>query len=307
MDEAAAQRSRFANVQLHGCRMKLVTFTHEKRTSIGAVVDDAIVDFASDPALPHEMVSFLEAGPEALQAAGKAIARARTRLPLADVRLEPPVPRPRKFLGLGFAYASHIAEVAHLGIKPPPHQTWFNKQVTCVNGPYDPIHLPRVSSTLDYEGELALVIGRRCRHARPEDARSIVAGFMICNDVSVREWQLRASTAMIGKSFDTHGPIGPWICTTDELPGVHSLSIRTWINGELRQDGNTSDLVYRFGDMIAELSTAFTLEPGDILTTGSPAGVGAARQPPVYMNVGDVCRIEIEGIGHIENRVIAEP
>jgi 2-keto-4-pentenoate hydratase/2-oxohepta-3-ene-1,7-dioic acid hydratase in catechol pathway len=299
--------SRFAHVQLPGCRMKLATFTYQKRTSIGAVVDGAVVDFSADPKLPRDMVAFLESGPGAFEVAHDVISRARTRLPLADVRLEAPVPRPRKFLGLGFAYASHVAEVAHLGIKPPPHQTWFNKQVTCVNGPYDPIHLPRVSPTLDYEGELALVIGRRCRHARPDDARSIVAGFMICNDVSVREWQLRASTAMIGKSFDTHGPIGPWICTTDELPDVHSLSLRTWVNGELRQDGNTSDLVYRFGDMIAELSTAFTLEPGDILTTGSPAGVGAARQPPSYLKVGDVCRIEIERIGHIENVVIAEP
>jgi 2-keto-4-pentenoate hydratase/2-oxohepta-3-ene-1,7-dioic acid hydratase in catechol pathway len=287
--------------------MKLATFTHRGVTSIGAVVDNGLVDFAADPRLPTEMVAFLEAGPDALAVARDLVRAAPASIPLDTVRLEAPVLRPRKFLGLGFAYASHIAEVAHLGMKPPPHQTWFNKQVTCVNGPYDPIHMPRVSPTLDYEGELAIVIGRRCRHARPEDARSIVAGFTICNDVSVREWQLRASTAMIGKSFDTHGPIGPWICTTDELPNVHSLSIRTWVNGELRQDGNTSGLVYRFGDMLAELSTAFTLEPGDILTTGSPAGVGAARRPPVYLKVGDVCRVEIEGIGYIENRVIEEP
>jgi 2-keto-4-pentenoate hydratase/2-oxohepta-3-ene-1,7-dioic acid hydratase in catechol pathway len=287
--------------------MRIATFTYRGSTSIGAVIDDTLVDFATNRALPRDMVAFLEAGPGALEAARRLVDHARERLPLADVRLEAPVLRPRKFLGLGFAYASHIAEVAHLGIKPPAHQTWFNKQVTCVNGPYDPIHLPRVSPTLDYEGELALVIGKRCRHARPEDARSIVAGFMICNDVSVREWQLRASTAMIGKSFDTHGPIGPWLSTTDELPNVHALSLRTWVNGELRQNGNTGDLVYRFGDMLAELSTAFTLEPGDILTTGSPAGVGAARQPPLYLRVGDVCRVEIEGIGHIENRVIAEP
>jgi 2-keto-4-pentenoate hydratase/2-oxohepta-3-ene-1,7-dioic acid hydratase in catechol pathway len=287
--------------------MRIAHFTYRGSTSIGADIDDTLVDFATNRALPRDMVAFLEAGPGALEAARRLVDHARERLPLADVRLEAPVLRPRKFLGLGFAYASHIAEVAHLGIKPPAHQTWFNKQVTCVNGPYDPIHLPRVSPTLDYEGELALVIGKRCRHARPEDARSIVAGFMICNDVSVREWQLRASTAMIGKSFDTHGPIGPWLSTTDELPNVHALSLRTWVNGELRQDGNTGDLVYRFGDMLAELSTAFTLEPGDILTTGSPAGVGAARQPPLYLRVGDVCRVEIEGIGHIENRVIAEP
>jgi 2-keto-4-pentenoate hydratase/2-oxohepta-3-ene-1,7-dioic acid hydratase in catechol pathway len=288
--------------------MKLATFTHDGRTAIGAVVDSAIVDFSSNARLPQDMVAFLEAGGEAREAATELTRHAKaTRLPLEAVRLEAPVLRPRKFLGLGFAYESHIREVEHLGMKRPPHQVWFNKQVTCVNGPYNPIHMPRVSPTLDYEGELAIVIGRRVRHARPEDARSIVAGFTICNDVSVREWQLRASTATLGKSFDTHGPIGPWICTPDELPNVHSLRLRTWVNGELRQDSNTSELVYRFGDMLAELSAVFTLEPGDVLTTGSPAGVGAAQQPPRYLQVGDVCRVEIEGIGHIENRVIAEP
>ncbi len=189
----------------------------------------------------------------------------------------------------------------------PKHQTWFNKQVTCVNGPYDDIHLPRVSNTLDYEGELAIIIGARGRHVRGPAVRQMIAGFTVCNDVSVREWQLRAFTATLGKSFDTHGPLGPWIVTADELPNVHKLFLRTWVNGELRQDGNTSDLIYRFGEMIEELTTVFTLEPGDILTTGSPAGVGGARQPPVYLQSGDVVRVEIEGIGHIENRVVPEP
>jgi 2-keto-4-pentenoate hydratase/2-oxohepta-3-ene-1,7-dioic acid hydratase in catechol pathway len=287
--------------------MKLTTFTHANRTAIGAVIDGGIVDFSADSRLPATMEAFLEAGDAAREAAQALIRTSRTRLPIETARLEAPVRRPRKFLGLGGSYESHLKETAHLGMKRPAHQTWFNKQVTCVNGPYDPIHFPRVSPTLDYEGELAIVIGRRCRHARPEDARSIVGGFMVCNDVSVREWQLRASTAMLGKSFDTHGPIGPWICTADELPNVHSLSLRTWVNGELRQDGNTSELIYRFGEMIAELSAVFTLEPGDILSTGSPAGVGGAQQPPRYLSVGDVVRVEIEGIGHIENRVIAEP
>jgi len=217
------------------------------------------------------------------------------------------VMRPRKFLGLGGSYKSHIEEVAHLGVQMPKNQTWFNKQVTCVNGPYDPIHLPKVSDTLDYEGELALVIGKRCRHASGPEARSVIAGFLVCNDVSVREWQMRAPTATLGKSFDTHGPLGPWIVTADELPNVHDLSIKTWVNGELRQNGRTSELIYRFGEMLVELSTVFTLEPGDILTTGSPAGVGGAMRPPRYLKAGDVVRIEIEGIGHIENRVIPEP
>ena len=286
--------------------MKLATFTHQGATRIGVVEEDQILDLSSVPGIPTNMITLLEGGPRGLEAVRGALAAA-SRLPLSSVRLEAPVLRPRKFMGLGGSYKSHVKEVSHL-MAPPKHQTWFNKQVTCVNGPYDDIHLPKVSNTLDYEGELAIIIGARGRHVRGRDAaRHMTAGFTVCNDVSVREWQLRAFTATLGKSFDTHGPIGPWIVTLDELPNAHSLSLRTWVNGELRQDGNTSELIYRYTEMIEELSTVFTLEPGDILATGSPAGVGAARQPPVYLRSGDVVRVQIEGIGHIQNRVVPEP
>jgi 2-keto-4-pentenoate hydratase/2-oxohepta-3-ene-1,7-dioic acid hydratase in catechol pathway len=286
--------------------MKLATFTQSGSTRIGVVEGDQIVDLSRVPGIPPDMVALLESGPSGLEAVRKGSTAAR-RLPLSSVRLEAPVLRPRKFLGLGGSYKSHVKEVAHL-MAPPKHQTWFNKQVTCVNGPYDDIHLPKVSDTLDYEGELAIIIGARGRHVRGRDAaRQMTAGFTVCNDVSVREWQMRAFTGTLGKSFDTHGPIGPWIVTLDELPNAHSLSLRTWVNGELRQDGNTSELIYRYTEMIEELTTVFTLEPGDILATGSPAGVGSARQPPVYLQIGDVVRVEIEGIGHIENRVVPEP
>jgi 2-keto-4-pentenoate hydratase/2-oxohepta-3-ene-1,7-dioic acid hydratase in catechol pathway len=285
--------------------MKLATFTEGGRTRVGIVEGDQIADLSSVPGVPTDMVALLEGGPNALDAVRKASAAAK-RVPLPNVHLEAPVLRPRKFLGLGGSYASHLKEVAHI-MAPPKHQIWFNKQVTCVNGPYDDIHLPKVSNTLDYEGELAIVIGARGRDVRGPAVRQMIAGFTVCNDVSVREWQLRAFTATLGKSFDTHGPIGPWMVTPDELPNVHNLFLRTWVNGELRQDGNTSDLIYRFGEMIEELTTVFTLEPGDILATGSPAGVGGARQPPVYLQSGDVVRVEIEGIGHIENRVVPQP
>src|SRR5882757_1303726 len=282
--------------------MKLATFTQAGRTRIGVVVGDEIADLAGAK-LPADMVSLLEGGPALLKELGAALPAAG-RIPLSSVRLEAPVLRPRKFLGLGASYGSHIKEVAHI-MQPPKHQTWFNKQVTCVNGPYDDIELPRVSNTLDYEGELAIVIGARGRNVKGPAVRQMIAGFTVCNDVSVREWQMRASTATLGKSFDTHGPLGPWIVTTDELPNVHQLSLRTWVNGELRQDGNTSDLIYRFGEMIEELTTVFTLEPGDVLATGTPAGVGGARQPPTYLKIGDVVKVEIEGIGYIQNRVVA--
>jgi 2-keto-4-pentenoate hydratase/2-oxohepta-3-ene-1,7-dioic acid hydratase in catechol pathway len=286
--------------------MKIATFTHDGRTRIGVVSAGQVVDLSSVPGLPTDMVAFLTAGPAAMDGARAAADKAQTTLPLASIRLEAPVLNPRKFLGLGGSYHSHLKETAHIMAKPK-HQTWFNKQVTCINAPYGEIHLPKVSNTLDYEGELAMVIGRRGRHIKGPAVRDMIAGFTICNDVSVREWQLRAMTATLGKSFDTHGPLGPWIVTPDELPNVHNLSLKTWVNGELRQDGNTSDLVYRFGEMIEELSTVFTLEPGDVLSTGSPAGVGGAQQPPVYLKVGDVVRVEIEGIGYIENRVVPEP
>jgi 2-keto-4-pentenoate hydratase/2-oxohepta-3-ene-1,7-dioic acid hydratase in catechol pathway len=287
--------------------MKLATFTQGGCTRVGLVEGGEIVDLATDPALPTDMIGLLRRGMDGLKSAREAGSRPARRFALCEVQIEAPVLNPRKFLGLGGSYQSHVAEVAHLGIQAPRHQSWFNKQVTCVNGPYGDIHLPRVSNTLDYEGELAIIIGQRCRHISASEARSAIAGFTICNDVSVREWQMRSPTATLGKSFDTHGPIGPWLVTVDELPGVHSLSLKTWVNGELRQDGNTSELIYRFGEMLAELSTVFTLEPGDILTTGSPAGVGGAMKPPRYLSVGDVCRVEIEGIGYIENRVVAEP
>jgi len=227
--------------------MKLATFTQNGRTRIGVVEGDAIADVASEK-IPTEMVALLEGGQPSLDALRAALPAA-VRLPLSSVRLEAPVLRPRKFLGLGASYASHLKEVAHL-MHPPKHQTWFNKQVTCVNGPYDDIHLPSVSNSLDYEGELAIVIGARGRNVKGAAVREMIAGFTVCNDVSVREWQMRAMTATLGKSFDTHGPLGPWIVTTDELPGIHNLSLRTWVNGELRQDGRhqRTDLSLRRND-----------------------------------------------------------
>jgi 2-keto-4-pentenoate hydratase/2-oxohepta-3-ene-1,7-dioic acid hydratase in catechol pathway len=286
--------------------MKLATFTEAGRTRIGVVEHDEIVDLSTDPAMPEDMITLLSAGAAGLEAARNAAISSKKRFQIADVRIEAPVLKPRKFLGLGGSYRSHLTEAAQFGIEPPKNQTWFNKQVTCVNGPYADIVAPRVSDTLDYEGELAIIVGKRCRHLSAGAAREVIAGFTICNDVSVREWQMRAITQTLGKSFDTHGPIGPWIVTTDDLPGVHDLSLKTWVNGELRQNGRTSELLYRFGEMLAELTTVFTLEPGDILSTGSPAGVGGAMRPPKYLKPGDVCRIEIEAIGYIQNRVVPE-
>jgi len=284
--------------------MKLATFTHDGRTRVGVVDGDAVVDLAAAaPDLPREMLGFLEAGPAAMQAAHAALG-AGPRIPLAEVRLEAPIARPPKFLAVGLNYADHVAES---GIETPVHPTIFNKQSTCVTGPTDPIHLPRASHVLDYEGELGFVIGRRCRHVSRDDAADVIAGYTIVDDVTVRDWQLRIPTWTMGKSFDTHGPIGPWIVTSDEIPDPHQLRLRTWVNDELRQDSNTKELIFDCFTLVEHLSTAFTLEPGDVVATGTPSGVGIAMKPPKLLVAGDVVRIEIEGLGRIENPVIEEP
>jgi 2-keto-4-pentenoate hydratase/2-oxohepta-3-ene-1,7-dioic acid hydratase in catechol pathway len=214
--------------------------------------------------------------------------------------------RPQKFLGIGLNYADHIAES---GMEAPEYPVFFNKQVTCVVGPDDEVHMPRASKLLDYEGELAIVIGSRCRHVPEERAHDVIAGYTIANDLSVRDWQLRAPTMTMGKSFDTHGPLGPWIVTGDELGDPHDLAIRTYVNDELRQDGNTRDMIYSCFAQVAHLSEAFTLEPGDVIATGTPAGIGAVRQPfpDGLLHVGDVVRVEIDGIGGLRNTVVEEP
>jgi 2-keto-4-pentenoate hydratase/2-oxohepta-3-ene-1,7-dioic acid hydratase in catechol pathway len=288
--------------------MKLATFIDQAGPPrIGLVDGQEIADVCrANDRLPGDLVMLLSAGHEALKAV-EAAARRAPRIPISQVRLAPPVRMPRKFLGLGMSFRSHIEHVRAKGGEEPPHQIWFNKQVTCVSGPYDPIHLPSVTKELDYEGELAIVIGTRARHVRKRDAASVIAGFMVCNDVSVRDWQRRSPTAMLGKSFDTHGPTGPWLTTADEVLNAQSLRIRTWVDGELRQDGSTSELIYSFGEMLEELSAVFTLEPGDILATGTPAGSGSSFSPPRYLTAGQSVRVEIEALGQIENRVIPEP
>jgi len=284
--------------------MKLATFSRDGERRNGVVTESGVVDLSrAAPDLPTTMLAFLEAGQPALHAATTA-AESGTPIPLADVHLEAPIERPPKFLGIGLNYADHVRES---GLEPPAHPTIFNKQSTCVVGPTDPVHLPRASSALDYEGEFGFVIGRRCRHVSRDDAADVIAGYTIVNDVSVRDWQLRIPTWTIGKSFDTHGPIGPWIVTADEIGDPHQLRIRTFVNDELRQDSNTKELIFDCFALVEHISTAFTLEPGDVIATGTPSGVGIAQKPPALLKAGDVVRIEVEGIGKIENEVIDEP
>jgi len=226
------------------------------------------------------------------------------RIPLSEVKLLAPIPKPGKFLGISLNYADHINET---GLDKPEYPTFFTKQQTCVIADGEAIHRPRVSDKLDYEGELALVIGKRCKHVSLENAYQVIAGYTIVNDVSVRDWQIRSPTWMLGKSFDTHGPIGPWIVTADDIENPHNLTIKTWIDDELRQHSNTRHMIFNCYEMVAYLTQAMTLEPGDVIATGTPAGVGVKMKPRGYMKPGQTATIEIEGIGVLSNPVIEEP
>lgn len=285
--------------------MKLVAFIHKDQARIGVLTHEIVVDLSvAAPDLPRSMIAFLEAGPEALKAAQAAVDGGHGRIAVQDVTLRAPIERPGKVLAVGLNYADHIAET---GREKPEHPMIFNKQSTCVIGTGAAIHVPKVSQSVDYEAELAIVIGRRCRHVPKERASEVIAGYCIMNDVTARDWQMRVPTWTMGKSFDTHGPLGPWITTADEVGNPHALTIRTWVNGELRQDSNTKHLVFDCNFLIEHLSSAFTLEPGDIISTGTPSGVGMAMQPPRFLQPGDVVKMEIEKLGVLENPVIAEP
>jgi 2-keto-4-pentenoate hydratase/2-oxohepta-3-ene-1,7-dioic acid hydratase in catechol pathway len=284
--------------------MKLVTFTHNNQTRVGAVINDTIIDSLGCPEIPDSMIKFLSAGPKALFAMQNLINKGNAVMALNEVKLNAPVPRPEKYLGISLNYADHIAET---GREQPKYPSFFTKQSSCVIGCGDAIHKPKISDKLDYEGELAFVIGKRCRYVSIDMAHQVIAGFTIANDVSVRDWQMHSPTMMIGKSFDTCGPIGPWIITPDELTDPHNLSIRTWIDDELRQDANTRQMIFNCYEMIAYLSQAMTLNPGDVITTGTPSGVGVKMQPRGYMKSGQIVRIEIEGIGTLFNPIIDEP
>ncbi|MCQ8104079.1 fumarylacetoacetate hydrolase family protein [Methylomonas sp. SURF-2] len=284
--------------------MKLVTCIHNGQRQIGAVVGESVV--LATGHIPHadSMPDFLASGASGLAAMRELIASGRHLINLTDIQLLAPIPRPGKFLGIGLNYADHISET---GRDKPEYPTFFTKQASCVIGHGAAIHCPKVSEKVDYEGELGFVIGKRCRHVSVDKAHEVIAGFTICNDVTVRDWQQRTPTWTLGKSFDTHGPMGPWLVTADEIADPHNLTLKTWVDDELRQNANTGEMLFNCYEMIAYLTQAMTLEPGDVISTGTPAGVGVKMKPRGYLKAGQSVRIEIEGIGALINPVIAEP
>ena len=282
--------------------MKLLRFDDGGSPTLGVLKGDGIVVLNEAIGNYPTMHSIVADSENALPRIQAYVSSARPSLDLAAARLLAPIERPGKYLAIGMNYAKHLEEADRLGVARASHQTWFNKQTTCITGPYDDID-PGVTEKLDYEVELGAVIGKPAKHVSATDARSHVFGYFVANDVSARDWQFHTPTFTMGKSFDTHGPIGPWIVTADEIADPHDLNLRTFVNGELRQQNNTNQMIHNLWAQIAYLSTAFTLESGDLIATGTPEGVGVGMEPQVFLKPGDVVRCEIDGIGAIENTV----
>jgi 2-keto-4-pentenoate hydratase/2-oxohepta-3-ene-1,7-dioic acid hydratase in catechol pathway len=282
--------------------MKLVRFDAGTGPKLGVVVNSGVVDLAAAGCAYTDMMDVIRGGSAALSAVAATVANAQPQHALKSVRLLAPLARPGKYLAIGMNYKKHADEARKLGVAVPDQQVWFNKQTTCISGPYDEIE-PGVSEKLDYEAELGVVIGATAKGVSKAEAYNHIFGYVVANDVSARDWQMHSPTFTMGKSFDTHGPIGPWIVTADEVADPQNLELRCYVNDELRQSTNTSDMVHDIASQINYLSTAFTLEPGDLLATGTPSGIGMALNPPAFLQTGDVVRCEIDGIGVIENRV----
>jgi len=263
-----------------------------------------IVDVhAADASLPTTLHAYLEQLDE-YQPRLAAVADATHGKTFArdEVTLHPPIARPQKILCIGLNYRDHAAEVK---LDLPEHIAVFPKWPNTLIGDGAPIVIPAESHRIDYEVELTFVIGKRGRHIKKEDAFEYIAGYTIMNDVSIRDYQMRSSQWAMGKAWDTHGPLGPVLVTSDEIPDPQNLSIRTSIGGELLQDSHTSQMVFDVATIVEQLSEVMTLEPGDIVATGTPAGVGTSRQPRRWMQAGERVRLEIEKIGVLENPLVA--
>jgi len=278
--------------------MKLATYTADGQTRTGIVVGDRIIESGLDGTMIDLIRDWdgLKSGLEAKAGAGGGV-------PLSSVRLEAPVQRPGKIFAIGLNYADHIEESK---METPQRQVWFTKAQTSVNAPYADIEIAKGTMTNDYEVELVAIIGKGGKHIGAAEAPAAVFGYCVGNDVTERMWQHATPQWSLGKSFDTHAPFGPWIVTADEVRDPHTLGLRCFVNGQKRQDSNTRHLVFNIWQQVEHLSTGMTLEPGDVLFTGTPGGIGAAMDPRQFLKPGDVVRCEIDGLGHIEGAMVAE-
>lgn len=278
--------------------MKLCTYTANNATRTGIVVGDSVIDSG----VPGTMIDLIRDW-DGLKPELEGKARAGGGVPLASIKLEAPVQRPGKIFAIGLNYADHIAES---NMATPERQVWFTKAQTSVNGPFDDIEIATGTVTADYEVELVAIVGTGGKHIAAADAPAAIFGYCIGNDVTERMWQHAGPQWSLGKSFDTHAPMGPWIVTADEVGDPHALDLRCFVNGEKRQDSNTRHLVFDIWQQVEHLSVGMTLEAGDCIFTGTPGGVGAAMDPRRFLKAGDVVRCEIEGLGHIEGTMVGE-
>jgi 2-keto-4-pentenoate hydratase/2-oxohepta-3-ene-1,7-dioic acid hydratase in catechol pathway len=247
-----------------------------------------------------DVISIIAGGPESLARAGAAAAPS---IPLSSVKLMSPIPRPPKIICVGLNYRDHAIES---NMQIPTVPTIFCKFATSVIGPGDTIVLPKASTQPDYEAEFAVVIGKGGRHIPADNWREHVFGYMNLHDVSARDFQLATSQWVMGKTFDTFCPMGPYLATADEIADPHALDISLTLNGEVLQNSNTKNLIFQIPELIRHLSSVFTLEPGDVISTGTPAGVGFARKPPIYLKKGDTVVVKVQGLGELSNPVTVE-
>jgi 2-keto-4-pentenoate hydratase/2-oxohepta-3-ene-1,7-dioic acid hydratase in catechol pathway len=287
--------------------MKLVTFSRNGSTHLGALSrrdgQEVVVDLnAAQPALPGDMIAFLEAGESALAQAQATLADGPA-YPLADVRILAPIQRPGKIICIGLNYRDHALET---NSPIPDFPVVFAKYANTVIGQGDAIVLPRVTEQVDYEAELGFVIGKRCRNVSEAEALDYVAGYLPINDVSARDYQTRTSQWTMGKTFDTFAPMGPALTTADDVADPHNLRISLTIGDEVLQDSSTRELIFNIPQLVASLSEVMTLEPGDVVSTGTPPGVGAARTPKRWMRAGETVSVTIEGLGTLTNPIVAE-
>jgi 2-keto-4-pentenoate hydratase/2-oxohepta-3-ene-1,7-dioic acid hydratase in catechol pathway len=281
--------------------MRLATI----QTSVGPRAAVVRGDFCIE--LPWSARALLEGGPAMLHSAEQAAARPdAARHPLSDAHFLPPITDPQKIICVGLNYRDHAAES---GAPIPAEPVLFSKFTTALIGHKEAIVLPRVSNEVDYEAELVLVLGRNGRNLSRAEAQQAIAGYTIGHDVSARDWQLKKDGKqwLAGKTFDTFAPTGPWLVTADEIPDPHVLDIRLRLNGNIMQQSNTRQMIFTAADIVAYVSQVVTLVPGDIVFTGTPPGVGAARKPPVFLRPGDVVEVEIENLGTLRNPVVAAP
>ena len=296
--------------------MKLITFllkNNPKSKRIGAIKNNTVIDFSSSD-LPKDMINFIKLGSTGLDIANDVIENQKNVHAIDDVILKAPIDKPNKILAVGLNYKKHIDEAKELKDHhsndvqmQDQFPNIFNKQNSSVNDPFGDVHRPNASDWLDYEGELGFIIGKECRHVSYENAKNCIYGYTVVNDFSIRDWQFRGPphTMTMGKSWDTHCPFGPYIVTSDEIDDPHNLALKTFVNDEERQNTNTNLMIYDCYTLIEYLTTAFTLEPGDLIPTGTPEGSAVTTQN--WLKPGDKVKVEIEGLGYIENNIIQEP